>query len=193
MTSEERKAALRLTMRARRRALALERPEAGAQAAAAYEAHPIPGIATAAVYLPQGGEFDSLPLARVLGALRVTLALPAVRDRDCAMDFRVWTPGESLVGDALNIPAPPADAPTVIPNLVVAPLLAFDRQGRRLGQGGGYYDRSLAELRRDGRVVLLGLAFAAQEVDDLADEAHDQRLDAVLTEEGFLHFTPEPA
>jgi 5-formyltetrahydrofolate cyclo-ligase len=76
-------------------------------------------------------------------------------------------------------------AGSVSPELVVAPLLAFDRHGGRLGQGGGHYDRTLANLRAKGRVFILGLAYAGQEVDAIPIEPHDQRLDAVLTEAGY--------
>ena len=68
---------------------------------------------------------------------------------------------------------------------MIAPLLAFDRLGGRLGQGGGHYDRTLAGLRRTGPVFVLGLAYAGQEVDRLDLEPHDQKLDAVLTEAGY--------
>jgi len=71
------------------------------------------------------------------------------------------------------------------PDLVITPLVGFDRFGGRLGQGGGHYDQALASLRRTGPVFVLGLAFAGQEVDRLALEPHDQTLDAILTEAGY--------
>jgi hypothetical protein len=92
---------------------------------------------------------------------------------------------QALQGSSTSLPAPPQHAEEKRPELVVAPLLAFDRFGGRLGQGGGHYDRALAALRRTGPVFLLGLAFAGQEVDRLDLEPHDQPLDAVLTEAGY--------
>jgi 5-formyltetrahydrofolate cyclo-ligase len=68
------------------------------------------------------------------------------------------------------------------------PLLAFDAHGGRLGQGGGYYDRTIAQLRAGGPVFVLGLAYAGQEVERLPAETHDQPLDAVLTETGLRLF-----
>jgi len=180
------KAGLRLAMRARRRALGVERPDAALRAAAAYESAPFGGVRTAAVYLAQGGEIDPLPLAAVLQRFGVGLCLPAVAARDHSLAFRAWSPGNPMEPDILGIPAPRPEAAVCTPDLIVAPLLAFDRAGRRLGQGGGYYDRSLAGLRADGHVFALGLAYAGQEVDDLADEEHDQRLDAILTEDGLI-------
>jgi 5-formyltetrahydrofolate cyclo-ligase len=69
---------------------------------------------------------------------------------------------------------------------VICPLLAFDRRGGRLGQGGGFYDRTLANLRACKPVFALGLAYAGQEVDGLLIEPHDERLDAILTEKGYI-------
>ncbi len=72
--------------------------------------------------------------------------------------------------------------------MVIAPLLAFDRGGGRLGQGGGHYDRTLEALRVQGRVFVVGLAYAGQEVAEVPSEPHDQKLDAILTETGYIEF-----
>jgi 5-formyltetrahydrofolate cyclo-ligase len=74
----------------------------------------------------------------------------------------------------------------VAPDLVIAPLLAFDRKGGRLGQGAGHYDRTLANLRALKPVFVLGLGYAGQEVAEIPLEAHDQRLDAILTETEYI-------
>jgi 5-formyltetrahydrofolate cyclo-ligase len=76
------------------------------------------------------------------------------------------------------------------PDLILAPLLAFDRRGGRLGQGGGYFDRAIADLRARGPLIVMGLAFAGQEVGEVPLEAHDARLDAVLTERGYIEADP---
>ena len=72
--------------------------------------------------------------------------------------------------------------------MVIAPLLAFDRGGGRLGQGGGHYDRTLEALRVQGRVFVVGLAYAGQEVAEVPSQPHDQKLDAILTETGYIEF-----
>lgn len=182
------KAGLRVKARALRRRLRAEAPDAGARAADAFAAAALGPFRAAALYLPAGSEIDPGPLARLLAEGGVRLALPAAPARDAGLVFRAWASDAPLTPDALGLPAPPPEAPALRPDLVVAPLLAFDAAGARLGQGGGFYDRAIAELRRDGGVFVLGLAFAAQEVARLPLEAHDQRLDAVLTELGLRRF-----
>ena len=75
------------------------------------------------------------------------------------------------------------------PDLVIVPLLAFDRDGVRLGQGGGYYDRALKALRDTREVFVLGLAYSGQETANLPREPHDQALDAILTEKEYIAVT----
>jgi 5-formyltetrahydrofolate cyclo-ligase len=116
----------------------------------------------------------------------VRLALPVAFERDQPLDFRAYDLGDRLEPDAYNIAAPTSAAPVVRPDLVITPLLAFDRKGGRMGQGGGHYDRTLALLRAEGPVFVLGLAYAGQEVADIPLEDHDQRLDAILTEKGYI-------
>ncbi len=120
---------------------------------------------------------------------RTKAALPVAVDRKSPLIFRIWRPAETLVPDAYGIPAPPSSAPEVHPNLMITPLLAFDRQGGRLGQGAGHYDRTLARLRKSRPVYVLGLAFAGQEIDAVPVDSHDQRLDAIVTETEFIEVT----
>jgi YbgC/YbaW family acyl-CoA thioester hydrolase len=88
--------------------------------------------------------------------------------------------------DEAGINAPEPSKPALEPDLVITPLLGFDRQGRRLGQGGGYYDRALEALRACKNVFMLGLGYVGQETHGLPVEAHDQRLDAILTESEYI-------
>lgn len=102
----------------------------------------------------------------------------------------------SARGAAIGFPHLAGDTMTFVddhcravrPDLILAPLLAFDRRGGRLGQGGGYYDRCIAGLRASGTVFVIGLAYAGQEAPLIPVEAHDQRLDAILTELGYEAF-----
>jgi len=84
----------------------------------------------------------------------------------------------------MGIPRPPDDAPEVTPSVLLVPLAAFDDRGYRVGYGGGFYDRTLAKLRAAGPATAVGVAFAAQRVDRVPNEPHDEPLDWILTPEG---------
>jgi 5-formyltetrahydrofolate cyclo-ligase len=186
VTSAFDKTALRLRMRGLRPRLAADAPNAAVRAARHLPLDRLPAFEVAAVYHAHGSELDPTPLARRLIAEGRTVALPVARNREGLLQFRRWTPGEALEPDAVGVPSPPAAAPAVTPQLVVAPLLAFDRRGGRLGQGGGHYDRTVQKLRAEGAVFVLGLAYTGQLVEEIPMEPHDQPLDAVLTEAGYI-------
>ena len=175
---------LRRRLRRRRSALAVASPEAGEAAARLLPPDSLPPVRTFAAYLPAGGEIDPGPLSARLLALGAERLLPRVSE-DGRLRFLDAPPEAPLTPDAAGVPAPHPDRPERRPDLVITPLVGFDRFGGRLGQGGGHYDRALASLRRTGPVFVLGLAFAGQEVDRLALEPHDQTLDAILTEAGY--------
>lgn len=192
-TDASAKAALRLMMRNARRTFVREHPQAdwraGELAPQMIEALFGPGRApgVAALYRAAGSEIDPRPLADALAALGWRIALPCSETLDAPVVFRAWSPGEPLAPDAVGVAAPLAAAPAAPPDLIVAPLIAFDRKGGRLGQGGGYYDRTLAEHRaRLQPPPFVGLAYSIQEVAHVPMEPHDQRLDAILTEKEFI-------
>jgi len=177
------KRALRSEMRARRMVLAKD----GLQAAArvADHAHRLPQATCVAVYHPIGSELDTAPLVEALIARGVDLCLPVTLAPHAPMIFRRWTPGDPLEADLAGVPAPFPLAGTVVPDLILAPLLAFDGQGLRLGQGGGHYDRTFAALPD---AIRIGLAYAGQQVEALPFEPHDIPLHGVLTETGYTAF-----
>jgi 5-formyltetrahydrofolate cyclo-ligase len=121
-----------------------------------------------------------------LAAAGARLALPAALDRGSPLAFRAYAEGDPLAPDAFEIPSPLAGVEELRPDLVITPLLAFDRTGARMGQGAGHYDRTLAALRATGPVFVLGLAYAGQEVAELPSEPHDQSLNAILTERAYI-------
>ena len=171
---------LRAAMRALRKRLAEVDNEAAERAAGHAEA--LSSGDTVALYRAMGSELDTDALAVALHQAGRRLCLPVVIERDAAMIFRAWAPGEPLELDAAGCPAPLPLAAEVRPDLIVTPLLAFDAFGGRLGQGGGYYDRTFAERPDTTRI---GFGYAGQAVDRLALEPHDMRLNGVLTEEGW--------
>lgn len=148
----------------------------------------LPARPTIAGYWPVGSEIDVRPLmARVVEA-GMRCALPVVESQTTPLSFRDWHPDRSLVNGPLGTRQPDADCKTVTPDVVFTPLVAFDSAGYRVGQGGGYYDRTLQSLRKKGRVVAVGVAFEAQRVGVVVKDAHDQRLDWIVTEAGAARF-----
>ncbi len=187
------KTALRRAGRQARLAAAVRQPEAPAQIAAqALRALDLAPLTLVAGYMAMPGEVDPAPLLHALGQHGHPLALPVVLARDAPLAFRAWHPGLALEPGVLGIPVPPASSPLVVPDVMLVPLIAFDALGRRLGQGGGFYDRTLARRRVEGpAVVALGLAFAVQEVPEVPEEAFDERLDGIITETGLRWFGKE--
>jgi len=185
------KAALRRLMRKRRAALAPEARVAASEAAgdrlvAWLTKDDLAEGAVVAAYWPINDELDPRPAMTALLDKGYQIALPAARAKSEPLVFRAWLPGEPLEPDAMRIPAPLETATEYAPDLVLVPLLAFDAAGHRLGYGAGFYDRSLAALRRERRVMAVGLAFATQEVSAVPAGPDDVALDAILTESGIF-------
>jgi 5-formyltetrahydrofolate cyclo-ligase len=177
------KSNLRKAALARRDALPAAERAAAADAIAA-RAFPIavaPGTIVSG-YMPMKSEFDPRPLMRKLADAGARLALPVVIARGVPLVMRAYAFGDALVRGVWDIRVPPPEAGEVEPDIVLAPLLAFDRGGNRLGYGAGYYDMTIAALRAKKPVVAVGVAFAAQEVDAVPTTPRDVRLDLVLTE-----------
>lgn len=194
MSLDADKAALRARLRGVRRKLAKDNPIAAEQAARRLPTTRFERFSIVAAYWAQGSEMNPRP---VLDAIldndpgRMRAALPVAVSKTGPLKFRLWRPGEKLVPDACGVPAPPPSAEEVLPNLVITPLLAFDCKGARLGQGGGHYDRTLKALRAVRAVFVLGLGYAALEQRKLPTGPHDQRLDAILTETGYIEVDKE--
>ncbi len=174
-------------LRRRMRRLRASEPAGAAEAAASHLPSLLEGEArTVAGYRPQGGEIDPLPLLRRFAAAGAQLALPAAVAVDAPLVFRAWSEGDALAPDVFGIPSPTPERLEVQPDLILAPVLAFDRRGGRVGQGAGCFDRTLEQARALGPVFVIGLAFACQEVACAPIAAHDQALDAILTENGYI-------
>ncbi len=127
-----------------------------------------------ACYASIGDEIDPQFVERLFAAH----GFPRITGRDLSFHLADW---KDLIPGPLGIPQPTPDAPIFTPRLLLVPLIAATREGVRLGQGGGYYDRTLARLRAAGLVVAVGLAWECQIAELLPHEPHDQRLDWLLT------------
>ena len=141
-----------------------------------------------ALYLPMGSEINVLPLIERLHESGHPLCLPLCLADNQPVLFRAYAPGDRLQPDAMNIDAPIEAAEEIQPDIIMLPLLGFDRQGGRLGRGGGYYDRTLAAIRAQRPVRACGIAYDMQMVDKCPVEPHDQTLDAVLTDKAAYRF-----
>ncbi len=139
-------------------------------------------------YWPKGREFDSLLILEQAIERGHKCALPAIEEEKLILHFLEWTPECKMVNGAFDI-AQPSGTPELLPDIILVPLLAFDRRGIRLGQGGGYYDATLEHLRQTKDVLAVGTAYAGQAVlFNLPAEDHDERLDMVITPKGVHDF-----
>jgi 5-formyltetrahydrofolate cyclo-ligase len=131
-------------------------------------------------------ELDCQPILIRLMDSGQKVVLPVVEGDEAPLDLRVWEADAPLYEAGFGTLAPSDLAPRAAPDIVLMPLLGFDSEGTRLGYGGGYYDRTLAVLPK--RPMLVGLAFAAQELPHIPREPHDVPLDAIVTENGVRFF-----
>lgn len=132
-------------------------------------------------YWPITGELDDLPFLKHCHNQGLQCALPFITDSNNPLAFKAWQPSDTLGKGKYGIPAPSSEALTLIPDVLLVPLVAFDKDCHRLGRGGGFYDRTLAQLRKSHAVLAIGLAYDCQEIDHVTREAHDQQLDCIVT------------
>ncbi|WP_417275144.1 5-formyltetrahydrofolate cyclo-ligase [Celeribacter halophilus] len=137
-------------------------------------------------YMPLGSELDPRPAMTEL-SMHGPVAVPVVEAKAQPLRFDLWTPEAEMKPGAFGAAIPKISEP-VVPEVVIVPMLAFNRAGHRLGYGGGFYDRTLAKLRADGSVFAVGLAYAGQEAHELPVEPTDAPLDAIVTEREVLTF-----
>lgn len=185
------KAAFRAAAVAGRAAVAAAAP---ADSAARLTEHflaamPLAGVgAVVSGFHPIGDEIDPRPLMARLAAAGRTLCLPVTPRRGLPLSFRVWRAGDPLVARPFGLLEPGPDAPSIEPDLLLVPLLAFDAAGRRMGYGGGFYDRTLAALRARRPIVAVGVAFEGQHCARVPAGLTDALLDAAVTEVAFRRF-----
>ena len=186
---DQAKSDLRAAAIARRDALPAEARQAAAEAIAA-RAFPLaiaPGTIVSG-FMPMKSEINPLPLMKTLSAAGAGMALPVVVGRGQPLVMRAWNWGDPLDAGQWGIREPKPEAPEVEPDILLVPLLAFDRAGNRVGYGAGYYDLTIARLRAHKPIAAVGLAFAAQEIAAVPTTPRDARLDLVLTEQEVIDF-----
>jgi 5-formyltetrahydrofolate cyclo-ligase len=135
------------------------------------------------LYLAMGSEVDPSPIIAWCAGRSLPIALPRVEGRGSTMDFRRWSPGQPLDKAAFGFAQPLAEAEAARPDLVLVPLVGFDRRGNRIGQGAGHYDRYFA---MNFNSLKVGLAWSMQEVPAIAAAPWDVPLDAICTEREWI-------
>ncbi|MGQ0486640.1 MAG: 5-formyltetrahydrofolate cyclo-ligase [Hyphomicrobiales bacterium] len=133
-------------------------------------------------FFPYKSEISLLPLLGLLHGEGWVTAMPVVIGEGLPLVFRAWAPGDPTMPGIWDIAAPLETAAEVSPDVLLVPMLAFDRRGYRLGYGGGFYDRTLGKLRALKRIMAIGVAYAAQEMAEVPHGEFDQPLDWIMTE-----------
>jgi len=182
------------TLRARalgaRKAIKPDQAQEAAQRLAVHLFKTIPeSCRIIAGYMAIHSEVNIMPALAAFHTRGHTLCLPVVVGDGKPLVFRKWQPGEALIPGAYGIDTPPPSASEVIPDAVIVPLAAFDKDGHRLGYGAGYYDKTIPKMRAQKKnILLVGAAYAQQQVEKIPVDEHDRKLDAVVTEKGVLTF-----
>ena len=185
MDIRETKAAARREAAARRHAVhGRDDGGAGSRLAAQFlQSVELPPDAAVSGYWPIRDEIDMRPLMDRLHAAGHPIGLPVIPGRDMPLVFRAWRPGDPLIEGTFATSVPPETAAEVTPDVLMVPLLAFDRTGYRLGYGGGFYDRTIAKLRAAGGCLAVGVAYQGQHVDAVPRDRYDQPLDWMVTDQ----------
>jgi 5-formyltetrahydrofolate cyclo-ligase len=165
------------------------------KAAETIAARPFPiAVAPGAIvsgFSPLKSEINPVLLMRALADAGASLALPVVAGKGKPLIMRAWAFGEPLASGVWGIREPKPEAPAVEPDILIVPLLAFDRRGHRVGYGAGYYDLTITALRARKPVVAVGIAFAIQEIETVPNTPRDACLDLVLTEKEVIVTNPD--
>ena len=149
---------------------------------------PIETPCTVSGFWPIKDEIDIRPMMFEFHNQGCQLALPVVQGKGLPLLFRAWRPGDPLEAGVFGTLQPSARREAIEPDALIVPLLACDADGWRLGYGGGFYDRTLALLRKRRRITAMGVGFDAQLVPDVPRGPDDQRLDWLLTDKRACAF-----
>ena len=135
-------------------------------------------------YYPVNFEIDDLALLREFKKNKFNISLPIIK-KNFQMDFYSWSFSEPLKINKYGIPEPEKKY-IVYPDVLLIPLLAFDKNLNRLGYGGGYYDRLIERLSKKKKIIKIGLAFSIQEIDKVPINMYDQKLDYIVTNKHII-------
>ena len=135
-------------------------------------------------YYPINFEIDDLALLRKFEKNKFNISLPVIK-KNFQMDFYAWSFSDPLKINKYGIPEPETKN-IVYPDVLLIPLVAFDKNLNRLGYGGGYYDRLIEKLSKKKNIIKIGLAFSVQEIDKVPINMYDQKLDYIVTNKNII-------
>ena len=134
-------------------------------------------------YFPINYEFNCLDILDQLSK-KVSISLPIMKKHN-QMDFYTWKNNDPLKINNFGIPEP-VNSTSVYPDILLVPLVGFDKNLNRIGYGGGYYDRYIMKIKSIKKILTIGLAFSFQEIKKVPIDTYDQKLNFIYTEKGFL-------
>lgn len=185
--TDRQKQRLRRQMKARRAAIGQDEARRAARAVIGHVDTWLKDEKTVGLYYPVRHEFDCLPLGLALAKKNISTALPMVVGSRSFLQYHPWKPGQPVERGRYDIPVPSNRGLSIQPDVLIVPLLAFDASGGRLGYGGGYYDRTLQDFRKQNEELMaIGLAYDFQQLPVVPVAPHDQPLDFILTPSKLL-------
>jgi len=131
-------------------------------------------------YYPYNYEFDTIKILELFEKLKYQISLPKIK-KNSQMDFFCWSVKDPLSINKYGIPEPTSKK-VVIPSILLVPLVAFDKDFNRIGYGGGFYDRYIKKIKRNKKIITIGLAYSFQKVKKIQTNQYDIKLDFILTE-----------
>ncbi len=135
-------------------------------------------------YYPYNNELDCSEILKKFENKKYLITLPKIRN-NFKMDFFEWTSKEPLTINKYGIPEPISNI-SRYPDIILVPLLAFDKNLNRIGYGGGFYDRYIQKIKRKKKFILIGLAYSFQRVRKIPINKHDMKLDFIVTEKNVV-------
>ena len=135
-------------------------------------------------YYPVNFEIDDLVLLKKFEKNKFNISLPRIK-KNFQMDFYKWSFCDLLKINKYGIPEPESKN-IVYPDILLVPLIAFDKNLNRLGYGGGYYDRLIKKLSKKKKIIKIGLALSVQKIDKVPINKYDKKLDYIVTNKYIL-------
>ena len=135
-------------------------------------------------YFPVNNEIDDLEILKKLEKKKYKICLPVVK-KNFDMDFYNFSFDDPLIINKYGIPEPQKKS-VVYPDIILIPMVGFDKSLNRLGYGGGYYDRVIEKLMKKKKILKIGLAFSAQQINNLPISKYDKKMDYIVTEKYIL-------